>query len=386
MTYYTPLIILVWLSLAILCVLAKENDRLSKEKKHILYFTYTIVAAAALSEWLGVQLNGNTAVSSLWLRIVKLFDYILTPLAGGAIILQFQTKSIWRKAIFTVLIVNTVFQTVSFFTGWMISINAENRYSHGNGYNVYIVFYLVITFLVILDFAVYGRKFRKQNRFSLFSIMFFAIAGILIQEIMGGEVRTAYVSITICLSLLFIHNSEYAQLASDDRLHEQTMRISIDPLTGILSRYAYNAEIQELNSLPSLPRDLVVFSIDVNGLKTVNDSLGHIAGDELICGASDCISSVFTRFGKCFRTGGDEFIVFARIEKEKINELTCLIAEKAEAWHGKEVTSLSLAVGNAVADEHPDVSLEKLITAADQEMYKAKNDYYMNEGINRRRS
>ncbi|MBR5705734.1 MAG: diguanylate cyclase, partial [Deltaproteobacteria bacterium] len=69
--------------------------------------------------------------------------------------------------------------------------------------------------------------------------------------------------------------------------------------------------MKALDSEGAPPEDLAVFSIDVNGLKTVNDSLGHDAGDELIRGAADCISAAFGQTGKCYRTGGDEFVVLA---------------------------------------------------------------------------
>ncbi len=47
-------------------------------------------------------------------------------------------------------------------------------------------------------------------------------------------------------------------------------------------------------------------SLDLNGLKQANDSLGHSAGDELICAASNCMKFAFTSYGKIYRIGGDE--------------------------------------------------------------------------------
>jgi len=306
MTYYTPLMLIVWIVLAILSILVNENARLSKEKKGILYFTYLVVAAAALAEWLGIQLNGNPDVSPWLLRAVKMMDYILTPLAGWALILQFDMKNIWRRLMFLVIAANTLFQIVSVFTGWMLVIDQSNRYSHGPGYVFYMVVYLLILLFVILEFALFGHDYRRRNRFSLFAILILIVTGTAFQKLLGGEVRTAYVALAVSLALLFIHNSEFAQLESDDRLHEQTVRIFVDLLTGIASRYAYTSAVQQLDSMSSLPEDLVVYSIDINGLKTVNDTHGHLAGDEPIRGASDCISSVFSKYGRCYRTNGSE--------------------------------------------------------------------------------
>ncbi len=386
MKYYTPLIILVWFALIVLAILAKENDRFSKERKRILYFTYSIVALAALAEWLGIQFNGNMNVSPWVIRLIKAFDYILTPMSGGAIILQLQTKNNLRKVSFILLGLNLLFQIISIFTGWMVKVDENHLYHHGNAYNIYMLLYVAVFIIVIVEFAIYGKRFRKQNRLSLLGILIFNVLGIGLQEVLGSEVRTAYISLVICSALLYIHNSEFAQLASDDKIQEQMIRISVDPLTGISSRHAYSVAINELSNLPSLPQKLVIFSIDINGLKLVNDTLGHIAGDELIAGASKCISQVFSSIGRCYRTGGDEFIVFSSINQEMIHELIDQLLDLTNNWKGEYCDSLSLAVGFAEAKAHPNIELEKLITIADQEMYKSKAQYYQKKGIDRRQN
>ena len=384
MTYYTTLMILLWMTLAILCILALENDRYAKEKKRLLCVTYILVAAAAAAEWLGVQLTGNLHVSPWLLRAVKLLDYTLTPIAGGAIILQFRAKNIWDKILFGVIGFNTLFQIVSFFTGWMVAIDATNHYSHGPAYNVYVIIYLVIFFIVIVQFAIHGRKFRRQNALSLYATVVMVLTGIILQEASSGGVRTAYAAMTLALAMLYIHDSEFVQLETDERIQEQMIRISEDPLTGIASRYAYTEAVGKLSEAPELPRDLVVFSIDINGLKKTNDTLGHHAGDELICGAADCVTAVFGKCGKCYRTGGDEFIVLANVEKEQIEPLLADLEQATQEWQGKEVPALSVSVGYAEAANAPEATAENLITAADREMYRAKTTYYLENNIERR--
>lgn len=384
MKYYTPLMIIVLVSLIILGILTKENARASKDKKKILYFTYLMVALSALAEWVGIQFSGNPNVSPWLIKIIKFLDYALTPIAGGAIILQFQQKNIWTKILFVVIGINVLFQEISIFADWMIVIDATNTYSHGPLYLVYIILYIIIISLVVLQFALYGKRFKRKNRVSLYSIFIITLAGILMQEIFGKEVRMAYISLTICLALLYIHDSEFSQQASDAKLRDQMIKISEDPLTGLLNRYAYNKDLKEIESLGCPPIDLVVFSIDVNGLKLTNDTLGHSAGDELICGAANCISKVFSQYGKCYRTGGDEFIVLAYIDKPRVNKLALDLTQLVQKWRGKDVKKLSLSIGYSLAAKNIDVSIEQLIVLADREMYKAKNAYYKANGLDRR--
>ena len=385
MTYYTAIIIVVWLTLIVLSILVHENNRLSKETKVIMYVTYIVTAIASLAEWLGVQFNGNTSVPIWLLKIVKFFDYVLTPIAGGAIVLQIRTKTIWKKIIFGILGANLLFQIVSAFTGWMISVNEEHIYSHGLLYPVYISMYSLIIIFVVVEFAVFGARFKKQNRISLFALLIFITAGILLQEICGSEVRTAYIALAVGLTLMFIHYSEFSQLEADIRLREQSKQISLDPLTGISNRHAYIEALQKMNELESLPEDLVVFSIDINGLKRINDTLGHNAGDELICGAADCITKVFDKYGKSFRTGGDEFIVITEMNKVDI-EVACKELNRVGAsWKGNQIKGVSFSVGAATKVENPKLEFEKLVILADQRMYKEKDNYYRSTGYERRK-
>ena len=374
MEYYTPLIVLIWLTLLVLIIIVKENARFTKTKKKILYITYIIVAIAAFFEWLGLQLNGNMNIPGWLIKFVKIFDYILTPIAGGSIIFQFQRRSICRSFVLLVLLINAFFQIIAVFTDWMIIIDSNNIYSHGPAFNAYLAINFIIIVLICIEFTFYGRKFRKHNSISLYATMILVVTGILMQELL--EVRTAYIALTVGLLLLFIQDAEFAQLASDDLINEQLIRISEDPLTGISSRYAYTSAINALKELNHLPKRLVAFSIDVNGLKTINDTLGHHAGDELIQGAASCIFNTFHEHGKCYRTGGDEFIVLSTVGKEEAIILKKELEEAVRNWHGEEAPSLSLSSGFAIAEENPGVNIEKLVAIADSEMYKEKNEYH----------
>ena len=385
MTFYTAIIIVVWLALIVLSILVHENNRISNHTKAVMYLTYAVTAVAALAEWLGVQFNGNANIPVDLLKTVKLFDYILTPIAGGAIVLQLRTKTIWKKIIFCILGVNLIFQIVSVFTGLMLVVDENHIYHHGPAYIAYIIMYSLIIVFVIIEFAVYGAKFKKQNRVSLYALLVFVAVGILLQEIFGSEIRTAYVSLAIGLSLMFIHYSEFSQLEADTRIREQMKQIRLDPLTGISNRHAYIEELQKLTEAEELPDNLVIYSIDINGLKKTNDTLGHSAGDELICGAADCITTIFDKYGKTYRTGGDEFIVIANIETTQIYSLVSQLNKLGASWKGKESKSISFSVGAAARKDNPDLKPEKLVILADQRMYKAKNEYYQETGFERRK-
>lgn len=78
-----------------------------------------------------------------------------------------------------------------------------------------------------------------------------------------------------------------------------------DELTRCFNRHAYEERINNLD----LREEWIYISMDLNNLKHINDSLGHAAGDELICAAADCMRESFGKYGNVYRIGGDEFVV-----------------------------------------------------------------------------
>ena len=382
--YYTSIIVITWMILLVLCILVHENDRFQKDEKNRYYLVYAIIASAALGEWLGAFFNGMTGISPAPLVAAKFADYILTPLAGGIIVIQLGERNRLNTAINVVLIANVVFQVLALFGGWMMVVDDQNVYHHGSLYFIYVFVCLSVLVLVAMQFLVYGRSFSRQNRLSLYAIMLLILFGVAMQEAMGSEVKTAHLSLAVGVALLFIHNAEFAQLEQDESIARQNVQIMTDALTGVRSRFAYSKALKELAAQGALPEGLVAFSIDVNGLKAVNDAFGHDAGDELICGAATCIVNAFGDEGECYRTGGDEFVVLAVMQPAQADAAIERLQRETRSWKGESVHEMHLAAGYALASEHPDLSPEKLVAQSDKMMYAAKAAYYRGAGIDRR--
>jgi len=385
MSYYTSIIFLSLMALAVLCILVRENGRIPEGNKRLFYLTYLLIALSALAEWTGIQLDGVDSLPAWPLRVAKCTDYILTPMAGGALVRQMNLRNRWYRALISILTANVVFQIICCFTGWTVQIDVHNHYSHGPLYGIYICIYLAVIALLIIEFMLYGKAFHRQNRVSLYAIMVLIIAGIVAQELLRGEARISYITLTLGAALLFIHYSEFSQMSSDDRLREQEKQISTDALTGMLNRYAYAKALESYKAADCCPENLAAFSIDINGLKSVNDEFGHAAGDELICGAAMCINRVFEGADRCFRTGGDEFVVFAKLDRVQADAALARLAEESRRWSGSVIKQLRLAAGYALASDHAGISAEKLVIEADQAMYAEKDRYYRESSVNRRR-
>ena len=284
---------------------------------------------------------------------------------------QMKLRNRWYKVLIGVLIGNTVWQIATCFNGLMIQIDDHHRYVHGPLYGVYVAIYLAVIVLTAAEFLIFGLAYRKRNRFSTISVFVLLLVGIGMQEVLGGEFRTAYVAMTIGVALMFIHYAEFYKMTADEQLMK-------DAMCDVYSRYAYMKDIEWYSKMPSLPRAFTVFVFDINGLKTVNDTYGHDAGDELIIGAARCIQKAVGNDGKCYRVGGDEFVVVTHMEEEKTQEVFALLEEETKKWsEEKKKFSLSISPGCAHAKDYQGLTAEELVKKADRSMYAAKAAYYL---------
>ena len=234
--YYTSVLFLCWMSLLTLCILVRENHRIPKERKRLLYMTYVLVTLSSMAEWFGLRLDGQADLPAWVLRLVKCADYTLTPMAGGALVLQMQLRNRWQKLIVAVLGVNTVVQVLSMPGSWMVSIDEQHHYSHGPLFPAYLGVNLLMVAGIIAQFIIYGRTFKNHNRGSLFSAAVVVLAGIAIQELLS-DCRVVYLGMTLSDALMFIHYSEFSQLAADETLTEQRIQIM---LSQIKPHFLYN--------------------------------------------------------------------------------------------------------------------------------------------------
>ena len=385
-TYYTTVIVITWMALAVLCELVRENNRMSRQARHLCYVEFGLIAAAALAEWCGIALDGASSFPAWPLLLAKWADYVLTPLAGGMIAYQLRLRNRWEKVLIALLVFNTCFQTIAFATGNMIAVDEHNHYTHMDLHVVYVLLYAAVFVVSVIQFALFGRTFRKQNRGSLYMTVVLTIAGVATQELLGGGARVAYLSLTFGAAFLYIRNGEFFQLSQDEDIWEQQTQLMVDALTGLGSRHAYSNALEGLVRT-EMPADLVAFCMDVNGLKKANDTLGHTAGDELIRAAATCIKDTFASSpSDCYRTGGDEFVVLAIMDQAQAVEKSEELERRASEWHGDAIQELHLASGYALASDWPDATPEALVTHADEAMYAAKSIYYQQSGQDRRLS
>ena len=147
-----------------------------------------------------------------------------------------------------------------------------------------------------------------------------------------------------------------------------------DPLTGVKSKHAFVEYQTEIDYLMKSGKaeDFALLVCDVNGLKYVNDTLGHEAGDKYIQAAAKLICVTFEH-SPVFRTGGDEFVVIINgTDYPNRKELTAEFDKKAE----ENISTGQVVVSCGMAEYiHGDsTTFHDLFENADKLMYARKNE------------
>ena len=117
-------------------------------------------------------------------------------------------------------------------------------------------------------------------------------------------------------------------------------------------------------------------SLDLNNLKQTNDLLGPSARDEPICAASNCMKFAFAPYGKIYRIGGDEFVVWIQNSVSNLDSILQGFDATIHDWHGKYSNSISVSYGVVKSSEKSFDSVQEISKLADERMYQNKKDYY----------
>lgn len=252
-------------------------------------------------------------------------------------------------------------------------------------FNQYIVYLSIsiITFICLL--AANGHRREKYG-----TVFMFSLAPVLSGVFQAFYPNEPYFSIGYFLGCFIIHmyvvtndRDELKRLQAAREMKEQVKISNTDELTGLWNRRFYETNLQDYPNVPT-EDNFVFLSIDINGLKAVNDTLGHEAGDELIVGASDCLKKCLGAYGRIFRIGGDEFVAIMFATEDELKSIKKDLDETIHSWRGHLVRGLAMSYGFVSKREYPELTVREIARIADERMYADKEIYYSRKGVDRR--
>lgn len=327
------------------------------DKKTIRRMYVLIVGVFLLSIVVFVEFECAAYIESKVLRGVLMgIRYSATPLIVSQINYTLIKKQSWF--IFIPSIILTVVDFISIFTGIVFKVEENGGFSRGAlGYLPFIVAGL---YSVVLVYLLVKRSNRKMMEIIPIAFLSFALlSGLIFPFVFGSEYSRIFCS-TIAIAMFIYYVFEILQ---------QTKK---DSLTGLLNRHAYHADVcknpEEITAL---------ISIDMNGLKVINDTLGHAAGDEALVTLALCFRRALKSRQFGYRIGGDEFVIICR--KTSQDEMAELI-RRIDSYVGE--TKYKCAVGYSYSAEG-NRPVDDMLRDSDMMMYSMKERYYKELGINR---
>ena len=350
---------LVTLFLILLFSIMLYNQRSSSRGTEQRYFWLTVISVLLLvfQNELERIAAGDPSLR-FWRILLSVAGYTFRSTAALGLLLVVSGRErknfvLWIPSLVTLLACAT-----AFFTDIAFGFDADYAFYRGPlGYVAFVVPILYMLTILWIVFRNY-TEIKGLQKYIPPCCIVFCLAAAVTDALHGGDRVNDAIMVSSLLFYMVLH-------AHDNRQ---------DPLTGLLNRKAfYDDCIRYDRSIRAAA------SLDMNGLKKMNDTLGHHAGDEALSGIAACMKPFTNRETLVYRIGGDEFaILFFQANEETVARTTGQIKEK--------VSEAGYSVSAGYALRKANENLEDTIRESDTQMYLDKANYYRLNGHDRRKN
>ena len=339
------------LFLVILFALRLSTQR-SVRDKELNYFWLTLVCSFLLVfEDLFEAICSRNPDLRFWRTLLSVAGYVLRSVAAGGLLFAVLKPARRNWMYWIPAAVNLLICSTAFFSD--IAFGFDEEYAFYRGPLGYVPFIVPLGYLAaILWIAIrrYGDRERIADRVSLTVCALLCLSAALLDAAYGGVRLHSAILISSIFFYLFLRSYDVRR----------------DSLTGLLNRQSLFEDCRTLRKSIS-----AAASLDMNGLKKLNDREGFSTGDEALKEIGACLSGASGKDIRAYRIGGDEFILlFLACGETRVEQSLAEILESA-ARRG-----FSLSCGYAMRAENEDTSL--LIARADAKMFEDKARYYRN--------
>ena len=334
--------------LAAFAIVLGTTGFIDKKATRRLYVLIGIVFVLSISVFIEFYYENESSFRTAR-TVLMAIRYSATPFIIAQIIYALIKKL--KGYIFIPAGILFVVDIVSIFTGIVFSVDENNDLVRGPlGYLPFIVAGLYCALLIYLLV-----KRSNKRALEIIPIVFLGVAflsGLVFPFVFGPTFAEIFCS-TVAMSLFIFYVFSILQLTKKDAL------------TGLLNRQAYYSETSR-----SFKDITAIVSLDMNGLKKINDTYGHDAGDEALMTLALCISKSCKVKQSAYRMGGDEFTIVCR----KTSEEDVLKLIERVKKHVSE-TKYSTSIGYCYQKDGF-LGLDDLLKKSDEEMYKNKVEFY----------
>ena len=279
--------------------------------------------------------------------------YALRPLLFYLLVLTIKRRKLKYELLIAIpIMINIVLLIVSLFTGLVFSFGQANNFVAGPlRYYPIIITGLYLVYLLVNVILL----FKDRHIVEVVPLFFIVFSGVICTILLYLDITT------VALDFLMVAGTVFYSMLLNVYYSKR------DSLTGLFNHQAYYSDAQLRKK-----HIQAVFSIDMNGLKVINDTKGHQEGDEALIAIADAIDRASHNkiSARIYRIGGDEFAILCFSgSEEQIAKYSESIKENIKN------TPYSASVGYYYKHED-DESFHDMYNFADKDMYKDKKQYY----------
>ncbi len=276
---------------------------------------------------------------------------------------------------------DTLKNSISYYAAFSPDIQNSSRFALHHGINSLeqgVAVWSRATRTLIYSNAAYRRMFGKESTRKLLDILGKEIRGNTTHETLtDGNGRFFDVTHTICgnrgdgvVSTILIDNTAYVK--AQRRLDAMART---DALTGLMNRRAGLEYLEkQYGQCKRQGQPFTVCFADIDGLKHINDTWGHGAGDAMIQSVAEVLKQYVDKSGAVCRLGGDEFVlILPNQTAADASQISTQISREAAHCFVGDNDGIAMSFGIKQAEFTAGESAETLVSVADMEMYREKN-------------
>ena len=324
---------------------------------HYLWICVVSAGILAVAEYWEKMINTDPDLVTLRI-ILSILGYCMRSQCVLGLLLTVTPASRNRRLLWIPQILLTAVMTCALLPTHLV-FYYENNVDFARGPLGYVAF-IVPYFYVVCLLVQTARRFRDRiirEGWLLLLCTAFCILEMVVEVLWAG----GNLDIMLMISAVFLF--VFIRFQDTDR----------DPLTGLKNRSVYYEERDRYHDIVT-----AVAYVDLNGLKKINDTVGHHEGDRALTVVGDALHTVSGRDVRAYRVGGDEFILLFFTDKEVEVRLVIDRIKQQVHRHG-----LSVAAGYAMRTGR--ASVHEMAQLADKRMYENKAEYYKQREYDRRK-
>ncbi len=353
--YYTTLTVLAIFSQLVILTILKSDNLLPKENKKYFTLAFNTFIFATLLEWTSEVIKLCSNDDNFYYTLVQAIMHIIIPFTPYFLGSAF--KKFDNLKPFKVLFLLNIFLELLSFSPY-IENSFNGIFKPGNIYLIYFSFLLYVLFKMFANIYQVSKSYQS-GAITILILNIFLITNfaIVLQSISDG-INTIYLTTTANAIIIYYY---FGSLMNKR-----------DGLTLLLNRRCFE------NRIRTLKHDSIFLFIDLNNFKEINDTHGHLMGDQMLKEIADICLQTFSQYGNSYRIGGDEYCIIIKKHRNDVEALINSLHQNIATRKKIDPLLPSVSVGYGYFF-HKKNTVNDALNEADAMMYKLKNKHKIAE-------